>query len=338
MSNEEGAHHFFLELSAARRSACSAYLGEAELRTFDRLYPGYLEFGGDCQKLGFYLRKCTHRDPDFVEFECPLSLAVDEYLLHHRVRGTPTLPGTFMVEIAAEAAAILAPDLDVVGLRRMAFHKFVKVYQGRQPVAKKIAARIVERTPGGAVVNVRITSDIIAPGGMLLTSDQLHFEATVLLRNGFPAVPGWEPWRPAEEIGVSDPYYSSASPVVLTDEFVSTSDTRLHPRGHRASFTLNAGRHHPIWARFRLPAFLIDGMARMTALSAVSVPTFVEGIDLYQPANDLDLAGVEIFATPENRVVAVRADGTVVVAANGIESAVIGRAATEDQPLQMVNS
>jgi NAD(P)-dependent dehydrogenase (short-subunit alcohol dehydrogenase family)/3-oxoacyl-(acyl-carrier-protein) synthase len=341
MSNEEGAHHFFLELSAARRSSCSAYMGEAELRTFDRLYPGYLEFGGDHQRLGFFLRKFTRREPDSVEFECTLSLEVDEYLRHHLVRGTPTLPGSFMAEIAAEAAAVLVPDLDVVGLRRMAFHKFVKVYEGRPPVTKKIAARIVERTSDGAVVNVRITADLVAPGGVLLASDQLYFETTVLLRSGFPATPGWAPWQPAEEFSVSDPYYSTGSPVLLTDEFTSTSDLRLHPLGRRAKFVLN---HQPIWTRFAVPAILIDGMARLTSISSdrggtteVSVPTFVEGIDLYQRANDLDLGNVEMFATNE-KVVAVRSDGTVVAVANGIEAALIGRVSTDDKSLLMVNS
>jgi hypothetical protein len=344
MSNEEGAHHFFLELSPARRSSCSAYMGDAELRTFDRLYPGYLEFGDDQDRLGFFLRKFTRREPDRVEFECTLSLEVDEYLRHHLVRGTPTLPGSFMAEIAAEAAAVLVPDLDVVGLRRMAFHKFVKVYQNRPPVTKKITARIVERTDDGAMVNVRITSDLVAPGGVLLASDELYFETTVLLRRGFPTAPGWQPWQPAEEFGVPDPYYSTGSPVLLTDEFTSTSDPRLHPLGRRARFVLNAGHHQAIWTRFTVPSILIDGMARLTSISSdrsgtvdVSVPTFVEGIDLYQRANDLDLGNVEMFATNE-KVVAVRADGTVVAVANNIEAALIGRVPTDDKPLMMVNS
>lgn len=340
MSNAEGAHHFFLELSDARRSACSAYLGAAELRTFDRLYPGYLEFGGDHRKLGFFLRKFTRREPDSVEFECTLSLDVDEYLLHHVVRGTPTLPGTFMAEIAAEAAAVLVPGLDVVGLRRSTFHKFVKVYQGMPPVTKKITARIVERTDDGAVVEVRITSDLVAPSGVLLASDQLHFETTVLLRDGFPAAPGWDRWRPAAESALSDPYYAAGSPVLLTDEFAATSDIRAHPRGRRARFAFDAGRHRSVWERFALPAILIDGMARLTVLDPdeVSVPTFVAGIDLYRRANDVDLGGgadVEIFATAGN-VVAVQGD-TVVAVATGIEAAVIGRVAADDKSLLMVN-
>jgi len=184
----------------------------------------------------------------------------------------------------------------------------------------------------------------VAPGGVLLASDQLYFETTVLLRPGFPAGPGWQPWQPAEEFSVSDPYYSTGSPVLLTDEFTSTSDLRLHPIGRRAKFVFNAGRHQPIWRRFTVPAILIDGMARLTSISSdrggtieVSVPTFVEGIDLYQRANDLDLGNVEMFATNE-KVVAVRADGTVVAVANGIEAALIGRVSTDDKSLLMANS
>ncbi len=333
MSNEEGAQHFFRELSTARRSACSAYLGAAELRTFDRLYPGYLEFGDDHRKLGFFLRKFVRREPDSVEFECPLSLEVDDYLRDHLVRGTPTLPGSFMAEIAAEAAAVLVPELDVIGLRDMVFHKFVKVYPGLPPVPRKIAARTVERGSDGAVVAVRITSDLVAPNGVLLAADQLHFETTVLLRSGFPAAPQWSPWSPAEEASVADPYYSSGSPVALTDAFVSTSDTRRHPRGLRSRFGLDAGRHQSTWARFTVPALLFDGMVRLTALDAttVSVPTSIAAIDLYQRANDLDQPDLEIF-TADGKVVAVRADGTVVVAADGIEAAGIGK------PLVLANS
>jgi NADP-dependent 3-hydroxy acid dehydrogenase YdfG len=333
MSNAEGVDHFFRELGTARGSACSAYLGAAELRTFDRLYPGYLEFGADHRKLGFFLRRFTHREPDAVEFECPLSLDVDGYLRQHLVRGTPTLPGSFMAEMAAEAATVLAPELDVVGLRQLVFHKFVKVYPGRPPVPRKVTARIVERTPGGAVVAVRITSDLVAPNGVLLAADQLHFEAGVLLRNGFPAAPHWTPWPRADETSVFDPYYSAESPVALSESFVSTSDTRQHPRGRRARFAFDPGRHRATWARFRVPAMLFDGMVRLTALdaTAVSVPTAIAGIDLYRRANDLDLSNLEL-ATTAGKVVAVRADGTVVAAADGIEAAAI------DRPLALANS
>jgi NAD(P)-dependent dehydrogenase (short-subunit alcohol dehydrogenase family) len=334
MTNEEGAGHFFRELSTARQSACSAYLGVAELRTFDRLYPGYLEFGDDHGELGFFLRKFVRREPDSVEFECPLSVEVDGYLRHHLVRGTPTLPGSFMAEIAAEAAAVLVPELDVVGLRDLVFHKFVKVYPGTPAGPRKIAARTVERTADGAVVHVRITSDLVAPGGVLLAADQLHFEATVLLCNGFPVAPRWTPWPHTDEVDVPDPYYSAESPVALSDVFVSTSDARRNPRGLRTAFAIDAGRHRPALARFLLPAVLFDGMVRLTALdaTAVSVPTSIAGIDLYQRANDLDLAELAVYESA-GKVVAVRADGTVVAAADGIEAAVIGRV-----PLALANS
>src|SRR5690606_34344769 len=50
----------------------------------------------------------------------------DSYLQHHLVRGKPTLPGTFMLEMAAQAAKAMRPDLQIVEIRNASFQKFIR--------------------------------------------------------------------------------------------------------------------------------------------------------------------------------------------------------------------
>src|SRR6218665_2838959 len=50
----------------------------------------------------------------------------DMNLEHHSVAGVGTLPGCFVVELAAEAVRVLHPGLFITGLRDLEFHAFVR--------------------------------------------------------------------------------------------------------------------------------------------------------------------------------------------------------------------
>ncbi|WP_327678445.1 cytochrome P450 [Kitasatospora sp. NBC_00458] len=287
----------------------------------------------------FYLGEVLERAADSVTFERVFDLETDDYLRHHRVGDVPTLPGTFVTEIAFEAASWLVPGLQVYAFEDLRFHHFLKVReQDRAGLRKRIRAEVVDRRPDldQAVVAVRITGDVVAPNGTVLVKDRLHFEVRVLMSGSLPAAPDWKPWYPAAETPVPDPYHSPGSPVMLTDLFVSTADTRLHPEGKRATYDLRLPSDHRVFAGFGMPVVLLDGLARTGVLALVdgdlvplAAPLGIGRIDVYEHGGDCRVAErygrIDLYAVlPDadadgrapgtgNRFVAVRPDGRVLL-------------------------
>ncbi|MFG1792763.1 SDR family oxidoreductase [Nocardia sp. NPDC049149] len=336
MSIDEGAHHFVRQLHAVRRSPYVAHLGTAEYGAVDALLPGFL---GPTSR-PFYLDRQTAGGVtdgrSWAVYERTFDLGRDDYLADHRVNGVPTLPGAFVAELALEAARALVPTMQVYALEDLIFHRFLKVHAADRPVLTRIRAEVRdERAELGQVsVSVEVTSDVVAPNGTMLVRDRVHFSTTVLMAAALPAAPHWTPWYPAAERAVVDPYHQSGSPVLLTGVFESTSDTRLHPLGNRATYCLQLAPGDPTFSRFRVPVVLLDGLLRTGVLSAgddrglpVAAPLRIDRLDLYEHTNDALVAGsgpVELYAVvpghsaAENLFVATRPDGQIILALKGI--------------------
>ncbi|WP_275451688.1 SDR family NAD(P)-dependent oxidoreductase [Allosalinactinospora lopnorensis] len=363
MAVAEGVHHFVQELHAPVRRPSVVHLGTAERGTVERFYPGYLDTANqepafrDAQapdedpatpgSEGFYLRRLVASYRASATFECTFNLETDSYLTHHTVQGQPTLPGTFVTEIAAEAARYLVPGKHVIAFEDLRFQHFMRVRPGTVPAPKRIRAELLGERDGLSTVEVRITEDIVSPSGVLLREDRPHFTTRVLLSGDVPAAPQWGPWDTADEIEVPDPYHQPASGVRLTGPFVSTAQTRLNPRGKRARYapSPSLATDADVWPRFTVPAILLDGLARLGVLDLVdgylvpiAAPLSIRRIDLYRQGSDHTLAAagepIELYATPagfdmaaetvSNRFVATGADGRVLVQMKDIRATVIG--------------
>jgi cytochrome P450/NAD(P)-dependent dehydrogenase (short-subunit alcohol dehydrogenase family)/3-oxoacyl-(acyl-carrier-protein) synthase len=346
MRTAEGVHHFIRELNLVKPAPYTIHLGEAERNAVDRLIPGFLTPA----PAGFYLGSLLERDEDSCVFERVFDLETDEYLKHHRVNSAPTLPGTFVTEIAFEAASYLLPQLKVFAFEDLRFRHFLKVQERERAAArKKIRAQVVERRPDldQAVVAVQVTADVVAPNGTVLIKDKPHFEVRVLLAAELPEAPHWEPWHPAAETAVPDPYHSPGSPVLLTDMFVSTTGTRLHPNGKRATYNLRLPQEHPAFSRFRLPTILLDGLARTGVLALVeddlvplAAPLGIGRIDVYEHGGDIQVGerydGIDLYAVlpganadakspgSGNRFVAVRPDSRILLQMTDLDWILMG--------------
>ena len=190
----------------------------------------------------------------------------------------------------------------------------------------------LRRSPGGASVLVRISSDVTTPGGKVVKRDREHFRATVLLGRGRTArtdVPA------AAGIAVGDPYYRPDSRVVLSGVFRATDEAG-------ASATAATARWRPgplpdAFSRQAIPGLLLDGLARVLALpplagnvQEVKVPRYFRRIELYTEDNDAALAArwPEGIALHWNRwsgvLSAVAPDGTLLVTAADVQSASMG--------------
>lgn len=60
-----------------------------------------------------------------------LSVETDLYLPQHRLAGVPVLPGSFAMEMMAEAAMLVRPGRRVAEMRALRFHQAAKVWPGR---------------------------------------------------------------------------------------------------------------------------------------------------------------------------------------------------------------
>ncbi|MFT9471495.1 SDR family oxidoreductase [Streptomyces sp. Mo3] len=345
MAIAEGIHHFVQELHAPVRRPSVVHLGDAERATVERFYPGYLATTGEAERPGFFLRRLLESDERSVVYECAFDLETDGYLEHHTVRGEATLPGTFVTELAAEAARALVPGKRVIAFEDLRFEHFLRVYRDLPAGPRRIRAELVDGPGEVTVVQVRITEDVVAPSGVVLVKDRVHFLARVLLDTEAPTAPRWEEWPTGEETPVPDPYHQPGSPVRLTGPFVSTTDTRIHPRGKRARYAPDIPAGDPVWSRFTVPSILLDGLARVGVLDLVdghlvpvAAPLSIRRIDLYEEISDHDLAAsgeaVDLFVTPpgfdltadaiSNRFVAVRPDGRMLLQMKDMRATLIG--------------
>ncbi|HEU4386633.1 MAG TPA: SDR family NAD(P)-dependent oxidoreductase, partial [Blastocatellia bacterium] len=100
------------------------------------------------------------------------------FLNDHLVRGVPTVPGSLIIAMAADAAHKLVPGLKIVQFERTRFLRLVRAYRG-QPGHVRATSKVVERNDDETVVQVQILMDFVHKSGRVLGKDLLHTEIFV---------------------------------------------------------------------------------------------------------------------------------------------------------------
>lgn len=166
-----------------------------------------------------------------------LGLETHPFIGAHQVRGKPTLPGTFELELAARTVKRLHPELHLVGFQSCRFTRFVPVRKGRSAVLR-CETRLVQETRSITRLQLRLISDLLHPSGRLLQSAVLHMECEVLLSR---ATPG--PLRgrldfqsPQHGTAVSDPYTDARAVVFHTAPFDTLRQTVHGSQQNRSRF------------------------------------------------------------------------------------------------------
>ncbi|NUT98406.1 MAG: hypothetical protein HOY78_40995 [Saccharothrix sp.] len=299
-----------------------------------------IEMAPETRPAGFY-QDHVERTPTGVVVSRLLDER-DDHLRDHTVDGVPVLPGCFAAEMAAQAAALLAPDRVVTGLRDLVFDRFVRLGASARGPLRAVARRWAS-DQDVTVVDVRVVADVVSRSGRVLVADRPHCSVRVVLADAHPRQPTWEGWPASSELPVVDPYHVEGAPVRLGGPFRSTAGVRLHPFGVRAAYTAPV-RAGSVFERFTTPALLLDGMLRLSGVELlddryvpVSVPTGVGRVDLYSGAHDVALGGlgevVDLYAGPRGvvlgdapggRVVATAPGGRVLAQLKGVAGLVVG--------------
>jgi hypothetical protein len=372
MSTAEGVTLFLGELDRTVRDRMTVHLGTAEKSMLERRSPGMRAAMADA---------ATHPEPGQVQVSTDdlpsaigrrafraslrtfdageritdylLDLACDPYLVDHLVDGRPTLPGTFALELAATAAEDLCPGLRTIAFEHVVFSKFLRLHPQRKTLGLRVRATAAPPDPERAesVVRVTITSDVRATTGELLIADQLHAQLDVLLadRAGDSPVP---------PLGALDRGWPTVDPYLVPNPAVALSgpmDTLRSPvraeHFGQAMFVLRSEAYRAPFDRFRIPALLLDGLARTTVLVGgdqtmrqLIALASIDRVDLFDAKadgrNDIALAKrhprIRLIAHPDPDTVgafcadAVAESGVVLARMTGLVGVLLGWCAEGD--------
>ncbi|WP_449065681.1 hypothetical protein, partial [Planomonospora algeriensis] len=342
---EEGVEHFMAELAAAPDAPVTVFFGAKERAAIRAAVPEFLEFSAGAARPLPYIDRVLRRGAAELVAERTFSLDRDGYLGFHQVRGYPTLPGTFVPELAAQAAVALVPDRVPVVFEDLRLESFLRVYRADRPEVKRLTATLLRADERESVVAVRVLGDVVAPNGVTVARDRLHFSVTVRLRDAPVPGPSWTHWDEHGSRPLRDPYHVPGSDVLLREVFASTTGTRTHPLGRRGRLALDAPALRRWLPGLLVPSVTLDGLVRVAVLervagrwTPVAIPRSIRRIDLYGGHTDLTLAAltepVELYVTPvdldledpepDNRAIAVASSGEVLLQVKDIIGAVVG--------------
>lgn len=299
MSDAQGREFFAAELRGrgeARGPATLAttlattWIGDADWATVERKAPGLRQHG----------RAAAPPPPAFLGGAAQLApghwlvdvtLERHPYLLEHLVDGRPTLPGTFILELAAEAAAAQAPGLRPVALADISLSRFIRAPRDRWPRRLcVVAARAAEDR-----VAVRITTPAHGPVAELEHARMLvHLAArpseaprAARVSAGRPAPDTYQ--LPGTPVQLAGPFRAMAAPTLTGDGGVA-----------RLDFAALAAPLDPAaFAGFLLPSLSLDCLLRTIVLDGrdahaatigVMVPTAIERVELFTGDDDRALA------------------------------------------------
>ncbi|MFG3399355.1 SDR family oxidoreductase [Streptomyces parvus] len=336
ITDEEGTQIFLSELTGAAAGSVGTYLGPRERGAFAVGRPGYVRK----PRPAGYLHGSAERTQDRHSWELTFDPVQDAHLEHHLVDGKATVPGTLMLEIAAEAAERVCPHLVTHGFREALFEAFIKPFAGRRPLALTVTAVQMPDHPskeGTVAVDVTIESDGPALDSRVPPTRRRHFRTRVLLgpdRRAGTTLPG-----PRAGTGrtVPDPYYQEDSPVWLRGIFFNTADSRAGNTGEAWSNWAPSLDGADMLAARRTPFLMLCAALRTVALSpdaagkqSVYVPRALDRIDLYAPgANDLELTqhygdGIQLHTSGDKDFRAYAPDGSLLLEVTGVTMATMG--------------
>ncbi|MCG8928084.1 SDR family oxidoreductase [Lentzea sp. CC55] len=331
LAPSEGVRHLAAELSTPSvAQPLVAFLNAKERATFGEQFPGFVHPVPERTR---WMLGTPHRiTRGTTQWLLDLGERTAGFLVDHTVNGKPTMHGTGLATIAAEAATAVVPGLPVRTLENLRFSAFVAPKAGPgNPY------RVTARPDGPDRVHVRITSDVVDRRGRVLRADRQHFACDVVL-GALPVPPlarNVVTDRPSE-----DPYYRDDSAVVLRGVYQASTDGREGPDGTSSRWVLvppTTEADHALLENPPVPTVMLDALARTRLLRTdgngvhlVAVPRFIDRIEFFTTGSDAAVSkshpdGILLIHVDDANVEeAVNADGRVLIRISGCETFDVG--------------
>ncbi|MET0405492.1 MAG: SDR family NAD(P)-dependent oxidoreductase, partial [Cystobacter sp.] len=188
----------------------------------------------------------------------------------HLVRGTPTLPGAWALDLMCQAAlGDDRPELRTVTIEDARFSRFIRVKPGGRQSLRAECTPLEEETDRRKV-RVRLMGDIVHASGVVLERDLVYAEARFILQAEPPRPPAQLDAATASGAGVAvhDPHCAPASPIELRKMFDCLKDIQVE-RGAR--FARLGLPEEPGQAGGMVPALLLDAAMRLSAMHVTGV-------------------------------------------------------------------
>ncbi|WP_394835612.1 SDR family oxidoreductase [Pendulispora rubella] len=339
LTDAQGTEFFRTELAGRRPSGLgTTWLGEAEWAALHLKAPGLREASlapsltpppssvflpeqpESCEGDGRDGRKATWR------FQ--LGLDRHPWLLQHLVDERPTVPGTFLMAMAVEAANGLAPGQIPIRITDMVLSRFLRAPLSHWPRPVVITASQEAQEAG--CVHVTIASP---PQGAVPSQEYTRMKVWFAEARA-PRERLSSASQPTQTVEVPD-VYGLNGPVSLSGVFANMRRVSLHEDGGSASLSLP-----PIDAPLDglpIPSIALDALLRTVILDgrrpgslALVVPTAIASVELLELGSDKAWRehwgdGVTLrhwSRSAGGQCVAIAPDGTVLLRISGISTAV----------------
>jgi hypothetical protein len=192
----------------------------------------------------------------------------------HLVRGTPTLPGAWALDLMLQAAlGDGRPELHTVTIEDVRFSRFIRVKPGGRQSLRAECTPLADE-PGRLCVQVKLTGDIVHASGAVLERDLVYAEARFTLTAEPPrATPQWDAVRPSGSgLRVQDPHCAPGGPIELRKMFDCLEEIRLDGTARFARLGLPTV---PQQAGSTVPALVLDAAWRLSAMHVEGVSSAV---------------------------------------------------------------
>jgi acyl transferase domain-containing protein/NAD(P)-dependent dehydrogenase (short-subunit alcohol dehydrogenase family)/acyl-CoA thioesterase FadM len=195
-----------------------------------------------------------------------ISLETFPLASNHIVGGKPTIPGSFEIDLAMQAARTVRPDWVVYATENLRWLRFVRVRDKKSSVLR--SDLIIEKcSPNSCTIRVRLLSDGLHPSNHEVKSSTLHFECRVRLKPCAEVLPSLV----TGAFGVvsdrlPDPYHFSGTVVRLSGPFCPITRIEISERIRRATFQFD-GTATPTSMKDALgPVVLLDATCRFAMI------------------------------------------------------------------------
>ncbi len=216
---------------------------------------------------GFYGLEVVSTETAAAPVHHPLVVDAESVpcLEDHLVRGTPTLPGAWALDLMLQSAVGNGrPELRTVTIEDVRFSRFIRVKPGGQQHLRAECTPL-EDVPGRYRVQVRLLGDIVHATGVVLERDLVYAEARFTLTaeppRGTPALDAAAPSGRA--LRVHDPHCATGAPIELRKMFDCLEEIRIEPAARFARLGLPPV---PKQAGTTVPALVLDAALRLSAM------------------------------------------------------------------------
>lgn len=236
ISTEEGTAQFLDEVAASSRlGGASVYLGDTERERLRRHAPGFVHdelLARPAVRLWPDWRSSSKDQGPSREWELHMEPEREPHLFDHLVSGKPTVPATFILDMAAQAAEALMPGTFTTGFRDAYFDTFIRPFSRSKPGPLRVRARPGRRRDGDdglTTVEVSIHSDTLGPDGRMRPGRLRHFATEVLVsRTPVRDTARWNPPDTEDSTPAKDPYATAETTVSLRGPFRNLSHCHVN--------------------------------------------------------------------------------------------------------------